>query len=62
MTTLAPSFLIGAFPFLQETRTCIKACMSLNFRAELADLDQLEKFFHLLENYSKYFDDLLALR
>ena len=28
---------------------------------KIAALDQL-KIFHLLENYSKYFDDLLALR
>ena len=48
MTTLAPSFLIEAFLFFQETRTCIKACMSSNYRAELADLDQLEKPFTYL--------------
>ena len=29
--------------------------------AELADPDQLKKTFYLLENYSKYFDVLLAL-
>ena len=41
--------------------------MSLKFgqtqpwTAELAALDQLKKIFYLLEKYSKYFDDLLAL-
>ena len=31
MNTLAPSFLIGSSLFLQVTRTCMKAWMSLNF-------------------------------
>ena len=31
MNTLAPSFLIGSSSFLQVSRTCIKAWMSLNF-------------------------------
>ena len=31
MTTQAPSFLIGTSSFLQDTRTFIKAWMSLNF-------------------------------
>ena len=31
VTTLAPSFLIESTSFLQVTRTCIKAWMSLNF-------------------------------
>ena len=31
MNTLAPSFLIGTSSFLQVTRTCMKAWMSLNF-------------------------------
>ena len=31
MNTLAPSFLIGSSPFLQVSRTCIKAWMSSNF-------------------------------
>ena len=30
MNTLAPSFLIGSFSFLQVTRTTIKAWMSSN--------------------------------
>ena len=31
MNTLAPSFLLGSFSFLQVTRTCTKARMSSNF-------------------------------
>ena len=31
VNTLAPSFLIGSSSFLQVTRTCMKAWMSLNF-------------------------------
>ena len=31
MNTLAPSFLIGSSAFLQVSRTCMKAWMSLNF-------------------------------
>ena len=31
MNTLAPSFLIRSSSFLQVTRTCMKAWMSLNF-------------------------------
>ena len=31
MNTLAPSFLIGISLFLQVSRTCMKAWMSLNF-------------------------------
>ena len=31
MNTLAPSFLIGSSSFLQVTRTCMKAWVSLNF-------------------------------
>ena len=113
MTTLAPSFLIVTSSFFQETRTCLKAWMSLNFNkirplttesmynifntlapsfligsssflqvsrrtkikfwmrskfsqiqprtAKLTTLDQLQ-ILNLLENYSKYFDDLLAVR
>ena len=32
VNTLAPSFLIGSFIFLPETRACINAWMSLNFK------------------------------
>ena len=66
LSTLAPSFLIGSSSFLQVTRTTIKSRMSLKFgriqpwTAELAALDKLKNI--LLENYSEYFDDLLALR
>ena len=31
MNTLAPSFLIGSFLFLQVTRACMKAWMRKNF-------------------------------
>ena len=31
MNTPAPSFLIGSSPFLQVSRTCMKAWMSSNF-------------------------------
>ena len=31
MKTIAPSFLIGCSSFLQVMRTCVAACMSLNF-------------------------------
>ena len=31
MNTLAPSFLIGSSSFLQVSRTCMKAWISLNF-------------------------------
>ena len=31
MNTLAPSFLIGSSSFLQVSRTCMRAWMSLNF-------------------------------
>ena len=31
MNTLAPSFLIGSSSFLQVSKTCMKAWMSLNF-------------------------------
>ena len=67
VNTLAPSFLIGSSSFLQLTRTTIKSLMSSKFgqiqpcNSELAFLDHLKKSFKL-ENYSKYFDDLLALR
>ena len=67
VSTLAPSFLIGLSSFLQVTRTTIKSRMSLKFgwiqpwTAELAALDQFKKSLNLLlENYSKYFDDLLS--
>ena len=48
MNTPAPSFLIGSSLFLQVTRTCIKAWMSLNFgkippqTTELAALERLK--------------------
>ena len=31
VSTLAPSFLIGSYSFLQVTRTVIKACVALKF-------------------------------
>ena len=49
MSTLAPSFLIGFSPFLQVTRTTIKAWISSNFggipllAAGLAALERLKK-------------------
>ena len=52
---------------MEVTRTTIKSRMRLKFgqiqpwTAELAALDQLKKSLNLLlENYSKYFDDLLC--
>ena len=68
VNTLAPSFLIGSPLFVQVARTAIKSRMNLKFgqiqpwTVELAALDQLKKILYILENYSKYFDDLLALR
>ena len=41
MNTLAPSFLIGSFLFLQVSRTCMKACMSLNFSKFATELRPL---------------------
>ena len=41
MNTLAPSFLIGSSSFLQVSRTCIKAWMSLNFGYFAAELRPL---------------------
>ena len=49
VVTLATSFLIGSFSFLQVTRTTITSRMSSNFGqvrpqiAELAALERLEK-------------------
>ena len=49
MNTLAPSFLIGSYLFLQATRTTIKSRMDSKFgkirpgTAELAALNRLEK-------------------
>ena len=68
MNTLASSFLIGCSSFLPITRTSIKSRMSSKFdqirswTAEFAAHELLEKIFYLLENYSKYFYDMLALR
>ena len=48
MTTLVPSFLDGSSPFMQVTRTTIKAWMSLNLgmipspTTELAALERLK--------------------
>ena len=56
MNTLAPSFLIGSSSFLQVTRTCIKAWMSLNFGeippqiTELAALGRLKKSMYIVVN------------
>ena len=56
MTTLVPSFLTGTSPFLQETRTCIKAWMSSNFNqirpltTELPALERLKKSMFNLVN------------
>ena len=64
VNTLAPSFLIGSSSILRVTRTTMKSRMSCKFsqiqlwNAELAFHD----FFYLLDNYLRYFDDLLALR
>ena len=50
VTTLAPSFLIGSFSFLQATRTPIKTGMGSKLGSirrwtyELAALERLEKF------------------
>ena len=67
VSSLAPSCLIGSSSFLQVTRTTIKSRMSLKFgrtqpwTVALAALDQFKKSLNLLlENYSKYFDDLLS--
>ena len=38
MNTLAPSSLIGSSSFLQISRTCMKAWMSLNFRKIATEL------------------------
>ena len=49
VSTLAPSFLIGSFSYLQVTRTTMKAWMSSNFgrilplTSELAALEHLKK-------------------
>ena len=67
VNTLSPSFLIESSTFLQVTRTIVKFWISLKFgqiqpcTAELAALDRLKKIFYLLEKYSKYFYDMLAL-
>ena len=66
VNTLAHSCLIGSSSFPQVTRTTIKYRMNKKFgqiqewTVELAVLDCLKNV--LLENYSEYFDDLLALR
>ena len=41
MNTLAPSFLIGSSSFLQVSRTCMKAWMSLNFCKFATELQPL---------------------
>ena len=41
MNTLAPSFLIGSSLFLQVTRTCVTALMSLNFGKFSTELQPL---------------------
>ena len=38
MNTLAPSFFIGSSSFLQVSRTCMKAWMSLNFGKFVTEL------------------------
>ena len=54
MTTLAPSFLIGSFSFLQVTRSTIKAWMGLEFgqirpwTVGLAALERLENPHRLI--------------
>ena len=55
MNTLAPSFLIGSSSFLQVSRTCMKAWMSLKFqqicnRVTALDLRQNLVFAQYLEN------------
>ena len=50
MNTLAPSFLIGSFSFLQVTRTYMKARMSSNFGKFATDLRQIFVFAQYLEN------------
>ena len=42
MATLVPSFLIESSSFLQVTRTCIKAWMSMNF-GQIPPLAALER-------------------
>ena len=66
VSTLAPSFckLVGSSSFLQVPKTTIQSRSSLKFcriqpwTAELAVLDLFINL--LLENCSKYFDDLLS--
>ena len=41
------------------SRTSSKFGQIQPWTAELAALDQLKKIFYLLENFSKYFDELL---
>ena len=66
VNTLGHSCLIGSSSFVQVTRTTIKYRMNKKFgqtqewTVELAAIDCLQNL--LLENYSEYFDDLLALR
>ena len=54
VSTLAPSFLIGSFSFLQVTRTTIKACMSSNLgrisplTSELVALERLKEHHIIL--------------
>ena len=49
VSTIAPSFLVGSYSFLQVTRTVVKAWMSLKFSKiehgamELAVLEHLKK-------------------
>ena len=68
VNTLAHSFLIRSSSFLQVTRTTVKSWVSSKFgqiqpfTAELAAPDRLKKIFYLLDKYSNYFDDMLALR
>ena len=61
MTTIAPSFLIRTSPFLQKTRTCLKASMSSNFnqiRPLTTELPALEP----LNNQCMILSTLLRLR
>ena len=65
VNTLVHSFLIGSSSFVQVTRTTIKYEMNKKFgkiQEWTAVLAACLKKNLLLENYSKYFDDLLALR
>ena len=60
-------FLISSSSFLQVTRTCIKAWMSLNFgkiptwNTELAALERLKKSMYNVVNSSLIFDRIFFI-